>query len=153
MDYSRIGVFATVGTIKSEAYKKELQKYNPEIKVFEVACPNWVSIVEGFIDDGEDDIKKHFNEIMLYNPDKIILGCTHYPYLLESLSKLTDKEMFIDPAIIFVEYIAENILKNDIGKNGTEEFFVSASPELFVKNAQLFYNVTTLPTLIDTDIF
>ena len=59
MNYNRIGVFATEGTVKSGAYKKEIQKYNSKIEVKEIACPNWVSIVEGINNniDANNDIK------------------------------------------------------------------------------------------------
>ena len=82
------------------------------------------------------------------NPDKIVLGCTHYPYLLETLSLFAPKELFIDPAQIFVDFIKNNLNKNDSNTLGTEEFFVSATPELFINNAKLFYSPKTLPKII-----
>ena len=144
----RIGVFATVGTVSSNAYEQEIKKYNPEAIIKEIACPNWVSIVEGIYKNGEEDIKKHLDEMLDFNPDKIILGCTHYPYLLETLSKYATKDLFIDPAEIFTEYIIEKITKSNSTAKGTEEFYVSATPELFIKNAKLFYEIKQLPTLI-----
>ena len=79
----RIGVFATVGTVNSKAYSREINKFNPKITVKEIACPNWVSIVEGVGSvDAEADIKNHMDEMLEFLPDKIVLGCTHYPYLL-----------------------------------------------------------------------
>lgn len=144
----RIGVFATVGTVSSNAYEQEIKKYNPEAIIKEIACPNWVSIVEGIYKNGEEDIKKHLDEMLDFNPDKIILGCTHYPYLLETLSKYATKDLFIDPAEIFTEYIIEKITKSNSIAKGTEEFYVSATPELFIKNAKLFYEIKQLPTLI-----
>lgn len=148
MDIKKVGVFATAGTVNSGAYKKELLKYNSELLVHEIACPNWVSIVEGLLGNAEDDIKLHVEEMKKFNPDKVILGCTHYPYLLNTLSKYIQAETFIDPAKIFVEYLKENIVANESIGVGTEEFYVSATPELFVENAKLFYNVKTLPKLV-----
>lgn len=145
---NRIGVFATEGTVRSEAYKHELLKYNQNLFVKEIACPNWVSIVEGLLNDGEDDIKHHLEEMIKFNPDKIILGCTHYPYLLNILTKFAPKSLFIDPAKIFVQYIKNDIDINNTVSQGTEEFYVSANPELFVQNAKLFYKLKTLPLLI-----
>ena len=149
----RIGVFATVATINSGAYARELMKYNPDIEVAQIACPNWTEIVEhGLINDENSkiDIESKMLEIMKFNPEKIILGCTHYPYLMSVLKNLVDESMFIDPAKIFVEYI-----KNDLGnkgcfnsKGGSEQFYVSANPDAFVKNAKLFYDVKTLPQIV-----
>lgn len=138
----RIGVFATVGTVNSKAYSSEINKFNPNIKVTEIACPNWVSIVEGGQGvDAESDIKKHLEEMLAFSPQKIILGCTHYPYLIDSLSKYASKELFIDPAEIFVDYINSNLEKNSSMSIGSEEFYVSALPESFIKNAKLFYDI------------
>lgn len=150
MGYKRIGVFATVGTVNSNAYKKELIKHNSNLFVQEIACPNWVSIVEGLInkDDGVDDIKKHVTEIMKFSPEKIILGCTHYPYLINTLEKFANRNLFIDPAEIFAKYIYDNISLNDSKTNGYEEFYVSANPDKFIENARLFYTVSQQPKII-----
>lgn len=148
MDYKKIGVFATLGTVKSGAYGKELRRYNSELQVREIACPNWVSIVEGVGSvDAEVDIKSQMQEMLEFNPDKIILGCTHYPYLMSKLIKYAPQDLFINPAGIFADYIKEDILLNDSCIEGTEEFYVSANPEKFLENSKLFYDVKTLPAV------
>lgn len=147
MGYEKVGVFATQSTVASSAYKTEIVKYSTGIQVKEIACPNWVSIVEGVINKGEDDIKNHVEEMLEFKPDKIVLGCTHYPYLLSSLTKYAPKELFIDPASIFVNYINTDLLKNNSLSIGNEEFYVSAYPEAFVKNAKLFYELKSLPLI------
>lgn len=152
-DAKRIGVFATVATVKSGVYSKELKKYNSNIQVKEIACPNWVDIVEsGKYKDNSaiDDIKAHLDEMSEFEPEKIILGCTHYPYLLPILSKLKPNVDFIDPAEIFVNYIKSDLneLLNNTAQTGSEEIFVSANPKSFVEHAKIFYNVAQLPTVI-----
>lgn len=143
-----LGVFATVGTVSSGAYSKEICKYNSNIKVKEIACPKWVSIVEGQEKDFSD-VKKHLDEMLKFNPDKIVLGCTHYPYLLDELSKYVSKDIFIDPSEIFVDFIKKDLfeagLLSDSLMNGEEEFFVSANPESFVENSKIFYDLKVLP--------
>lgn len=150
----KIGVFATAATINSHAYKNELQKYNPDLQVFEIACPNWTSYIEnGQMEFKEcmDDIAKKTKEMLSNQPDKIILGCTHYPYLMKLLSKYASTDMFIDPAEIFVKFIQNDLetadLLNKRVVEGKEEFYVSANPENFVKNAKLFYEVKNLPAI------
>lgn len=154
MDMAKAGVFATLATIESSAYKREIQKYNPNIQVFETACPNWTSFVEhGQIESPEciEDIKNKMGMMLLNKPEKIILGCTHYPYLLNVLTKFAPIDMFIDPAEIFVKYIQKDLeasgLLNTNKTLGNEEFYVSANPQEFVKNAKLFYEVKTLPVI------
>ena len=149
----KIGIFATQATVNSKVYTQELKKHRPDLEVFEIACPDWVEIVESGGVGSErslKNIKKHLDEMMSFNPDKIILGCTHYPYLLNDIEKLAPKNLFIDPADIFVEYISQDMTeqKNNQSNNGFEEFYVSAEPENFVNNAKLFYNVKKLPQVI-----
>ena len=112
MNVERIGVFATPATVSSGAYSKEIKNYNPNINVKEIACPNWVSIVEGIVGNASEDIKQHLDEMARFNPDKIVLGCTHYPYLLDKLTQNLPEDLFIDPAKVFVDYISNDILKS-----------------------------------------
>ena len=150
----RVGVFATPATVQSGKYTEELKKYNSLIEVKEIASENWVGIVEKSLTDIEE-AKKHIKEeieVMLrFNPDKIILGCTHYPYLMNEFIKYAPKELFIDPAEIFTKYIKQDLEKkhllNHAFQNGTEEFYVSANPKDFVENAKIFYNIEQEPIL------
>ncbi len=151
----KVGVFATTATINTSAYKRELQKYNPEIQVYETACPNWTSYIENGLADSEEcvvDVSEKVKTMLLNKPDKIILGCTHYPYLMKTLTKYAPEDIFLDPAEIFVEFIKSDLTKsgmlNSAGKTGLEEFYVSANPKEFVKNAKLFYEVRRLPIVI-----
>ena len=87
--------------------------------------------------------------MLLNKPEKIVLGCTHYPYLIAELAKYANEECFIDPAEIFVDFIKQDLqecgLLNSKTSQGTEEFFVSANPEAFVENAKLFYDLKIKP--------
>lgn len=153
LNFTRVGVFATQGTVNSGAYKNELKRYNPAIEVKEVACPNWVGIVEGVHKgDIEVDIKNRLDEMLEFNPDKVILGCTHYPYLINRLEKYVSKDLFVDPAGLFTVYVKEDLKKKELVNpsiyKGTEEFYVSAKPEDFVQNAKLFYELKELPKVI-----
>ena len=145
--HKNIGVFATQGTVNSHAYKNELQKHDKNINVFEIACPEWVKIVEKKLQEEEDSIKNikmHLDEILVHNPDKIILGCTHYPYLLDILSKFKDEDLFINPAKYFAESIYEDLNNSDLlceEKVSEDKFYVSANPAQFANASKLFYKV------------
>lgn len=153
--YDRIGVFATEATINSGKYRTELQKNNPNIEVKEMASKNWVKIVEGVgdhIEENRRNIKYEIEEMLDFKPQKIILGCTHYPYLMNEFTKYAPKDLFIDPAEIFTNYIKNDLEKinllNNTGSKGFDEFFVSANPKEFVENAKIFYDIKKVPTLI-----
>lgn len=143
LNINNLGVFATQATVNSGAYKNEILKYNKNINVLEIACPNWVHIVENKkVLDPQEDIEPYVEQMTNFKPDKIVLGCTHYPHLTPFLSKYIDKSLFIDPSEIFVNFIKNStLIKNDSKIKGQEQFFVSANPEIFIKNSKLFYEV------------
>lgn len=147
----RIGVFATEATVASQVYTNELKKYNTNIAVKEIACPKWVGMVEtGIFDD--TNIKNQLDAMQEFSPEKIILGCTHYPYLLNNLCKFLPRENFIDPAEIFVEYIKNHLQEKELLNSngvGEETIFVSASPENFAKHAKIFYEVKKIPEIVN----
>lgn len=154
----KIGVFATEATIKNGAYARELKKHNPDLQVFEIACPSWVKIVEEKLQNEPEcieQVKLDLNKMGVNgenNPDKIILGCTHYPYLLEVLGKFAPRELFIDPSLYFAEFIKEDLTKNNLLNNsaeGSEKFLVSANPENFKEAAALFYDLKELPEIVN----
>jgi len=150
----KIGVFATAATIKSGVYARELNKHNPNLEVFEMSCPAWVRIVEEKLQDTPESlesVKSQLQEMLKNKPDKIILGCTHYPYLLDILSESAPREMFIDPAEYFAQFIKADLIENAMlndAQSGSEQFFVSANPESFKLASSMFYPVQELPTLV-----
>ncbi len=153
MPIKRLGVFATSATIASGVYKQEITKYNNDIDVFEMSCPGWVQIVEGNKQNDElsqNLIKENLDKMLENNPDKIILGCTHYPFLLDVLSKFAPREMFIDPAEYFANFIKEDLQKRDLlnENGGNEDFYVSANPNEFKIAAKMFYELRKAPKLI-----
>lgn len=153
----RIGVFATEATINSHAYEREITARNNKIEVIEMSCPGWVQIVESASVNEEENIKKihtQLEKMLSTKSEKIILGCTHYPYLLDVLSKIAPRDMFIDPSMYFAKFIAQDLeklglLNPSIDERGQEEFFVSANPENFISASKMFYEVKTLPQLVE----
>ncbi|MBQ2611360.1 glutamate racemase, partial [bacterium] len=75
---------------------------------------------------------------------KIVLGCTHYPYLKVELSKLLSNMEFIDPAIYFAEFIKDDLSINGLLSNSNKiyppEFYVSADPDKFKIVGNMFYD-------------
>lgn len=85
-----VGIMATPGTIRSNTYALEIAKQYPDIQVSGQACPMWVSLVEnGEYDQPGADyfVRKYVDALMCSDPqiDTIILGCTHYPLLLDKI--------------------------------------------------------------------
>ena len=153
LNVSRVCVFATDATVKTHAYKNYINKYNPTINVLEIACPTWVKIVEeNRVKECADEVKIYVDKIGSFNPDKVILGCTHFPYLKEEMSKYIPNEKIIDPADIFVEYIISDLTENSLLKGGfneSEEILVSANEHAFAHAAGMFYKLQKIPKKIE----
>ena len=150
----KLGVFATPATINSHAYSREINKLNPTINVAEIACPAWVRIVEeNRLNQPQsiEQIKEKAQEMLKNTPEKIILGCTHYPYLTEVLNQFFNKENLIDPSKAFAKFIKNDLelcgLLNDTNSH-SEKFYVSSNPENFKIASKLFCELKELPELI-----
>lgn len=152
----RLGVFATPATIKSGVYSREIHKINPNMEVFGMDCPEWVKIVENRSENKTESfniIKNNLDTMLKNKPDKIVLGCTHYPFLLPVLSKFAPQELFIDPAVDFARFIKNDLENNDLLNTDAnyefEKFYVSADPENFRRAGSVFYDIKELPKLVD----
>ena len=114
--YNNIAVLATEATVNSGKYTREIQKYNRNAQVSEIPCPGFTEIVENGLYNSPSTLElidDRFEQIM--DVDKIVLGCTHYPYLLDTFSKFIEKENFIDPAKIFANVVFKDIEKENQG--------------------------------------
>ncbi len=155
-DVKKLCVIATPATIKSHAYSKEIAKYNPEMEVIEIAAPNWVRIVEEHrINQPQsiEQVKEIIEIVQSYSPDKIVLACTHYPYLMNVLKRFIPEDKFIDPSVYFAQNIKDDLARNGLLNNKFEyeKFFVSAEPENFKIASELFYKLDKTPELVNLD--
>ncbi len=149
---NKLGVIATPATTKSHTYSKEIKKYNANMEVFELAAPNWVRIVEEHrINQPQSimQVQEILDVMKEFNPDKIVLACTHYPYLTGILKKFMPEDKFIDPALYFAQNIKQDLEKNNLLNNKFEyeKFYVSSNPENFKTASELFYKLKNLPEL------
>jgi glutamate racemase len=144
-----VGLLATPGTIKSQSYDLEIAKFFPDIKLSGIACPLWAAIVEANESDspGADYfVKKRIDQLLRKDPkiDALILGCTHYPLLMNPIVRNTPKGIRI---IAQGKYVADSLknylerhgdLEQQITKGGTCQFFTTESEDKFADTAQIF---------------
>lgn len=95
-----IGILGTTGTVQSHSYDMEIKKLHPQFNVFSQSCPLWVPLVENLEahGDGADYfVKKYIDELLSQSNkiDSIILGCTHYPLLIDKIRKYTPEHINI----------------------------------------------------------
>lgn len=144
-----VGILATEGTIKSESYVLEIQKLYPDISVSGVACPLWVPLIENneYDTPGADYfVKKRIDALMRLDPDidSIILGCTHYPLLLDKILKYTPRGVRIIPQ---GEYVAASLksylerhpeIDSRCTKHGTCHYMTTENKDKFRESARIF---------------
>ena len=146
-----VGIFATPGTIRSCTYNLEIAKLHPDIQVTGVACPMWVPLVENneANSPGADYfVKQKVDELFSCDPliDTIILGCTHYPLLLDKINMYVPAGVRVLPQ---GNYVAESLMdylrrhedmQKRLSTGGTLSLLTTEHPQQFNDNASIFLN-------------
>lgn len=144
-----VGVLGTNGTVQSESYVIEIHKIFPEIMVYQEACPLWVPLVENneYSSDGADYfVKRHLDNLFSKDNklDAVILGCTHYPLLIDKIRKYTPAHIrIISQGEIIASSLKDYLLRHPemdarCSKNGSREYFTTESAEHFNRQASVF---------------
>ena len=144
-----VGVVATEGTVRSESYTLEIAKFHPDIKVTGQACPLWAAIVEAGESESEGAeffVRKRIGQLLEKDPliDTIILGCTHYPLLMNALRKAVPEGINIVAQGEYVAASLEDYLQRHpdmdkvCSKGATTRFYTTESPERFKECARMF---------------
>lgn len=146
-----IGIVGTKGTVQSGSYKIEVKKFFPEVTVYQQACPMLVPLVE----NGESAspaadyfIEKYVNELFAQSSkiDTLILGCTHYPILLEKFRQhLPGNVTILSQGELVASSLKDYLLRhpeieNNCTKLGTTSFYTTDLPEDFERLAELFWD-------------
>lgn len=81
-----IGVCATPATLSSDRYNRLIEKYADGVIVVEPDCSSWAAMIENN-QVNDDEIKATIRSMVLQRVDVIVLGCTHYHWIKESIEK------------------------------------------------------------------
>ena len=133
----RIGVIATTSTIGSGLYPELIKKTAPDAEVFTKACPLLCPLVEeGWIDDEITDsvIRRYLDDLIKNDIDTLILGCTHYPLLINAFNRIVGKSIrLVNPAcetaLSLRDLLTEAGLMNTAEKVPEYSFFSSDTTE------------------------
>jgi glutamate racemase len=161
MQSQHVGVLGTSGTVKSHSYSLEIEKLFPHIKVTEEACPMWVPLVENREYDkvGADYyVKQHIDAILQRDSDidTLILGCTHYPLLLdkirasvpESIAILSQGTLVAKKLKLYLNNHPE--MEERCSLTFGAQFYTTESPERFKESAEVFLDESI--TFVDIEI-
>ena len=109
----KIGVIGTRATIGAGAYGIGIRAINPEISVYEKACPLLVHLVE----DGEMNeriidavIEKYLSDLLALEIDSLVLACTHYPLLTNAFLRCVNNKVTLINGAEFTAKTAKKIL-------------------------------------------
>ncbi len=93
-----IGILATKGTLTSKLFEKTANEYTKNITTIEQDGEGLVPLIEaGKLDSKElnELLSTYLKPMLNFNIDHLVLGCTHYPYLIPTIKKLIGKEVII----------------------------------------------------------
>lgn len=144
-----IGVLGTEGTIQSHSYQMEICKLHPQFTVTGEACPMWVPLVENREHDkpGADYfVRQHLERLMARDPliDTLILGCTHYPLLLEKIKQYLPTGMkFVTQGNYVADSLSDYLLRHPemdakCTKGGSVNYYTTDTSDKFSQLASLF---------------
>lgn len=145
-----VGVLGTTGTVASNSYPIEIHKLFPEVTVFQEACPMWVPLVENneFNNEGSNYFIQKNVQSLLKQSDKIdtvILGCTHYPLLINKIKQYMPQhiQLITQGQIVasgLKDYLARHPeMEKNCTKNGTINFYTTETAESFNLKAGKFF--------------
>jgi glutamate racemase len=145
-----IGILATAGTVQSGSYLIEIEKFFPDIQVYQEACPMWVPIIENneHLKPGADYfVQKHVHHMMSQNADidTLLLACTHYPLLRDKIMQFLPARITLVSqgeivALSLIDYLQRHPeMDKQCSKNGKRVFFTTDSTEDFDNHASIFF--------------
>lgn len=141
---NKIGIIGTAGSIRSKAYETRIKEKNHQIETTAVACPLFVPLVEEGHTKGkvaELVAEEYLKDIKAAGVDTLILGCTHYPLLKETIGSIMGEGVtLIDPGKVTAGYVKAYLESNNLeaSQKGEYKFFVSDYPDGFKKLATEF---------------
>jgi glutamate racemase len=147
---NHVGIVGTPGTVNSQSYVIEIDKIsNQKVSVAQQACPMWVPIVENneietcgadfFIKKDIESLLKTDSQI-----DTLVLGCTHYPLLIDSIKKYLPQNITIvdqGPVVArkLADYLKRHVeLEKHCSQGGTIRYYTTENALSFNDKASLF---------------
>jgi len=150
----KIGIIATEATVNSQAFPKQINKIDSNIKVFQQSAPLLVPIIEYGEHQSsvaETMLRKYLKPLLKKNIDTLVLGCTHYQILKNKIKKIVGKQI----KVVIEGKIAgdklENYLQrhpeinNKLSKQTSLEFLTTDLGQRFKRLGKLFFGKEIQP--------
>lgn len=133
-----IGILATKGTLNSDLFEKTSSKINTNVKVIEQIGEGLVELIEnGKLHSKEMNIllESYLSPMLKKNIDCLVLGCTHYPYLIPQIRNIVGDKITIIDSGEAVAKQTSNILSSTGLNNQTKiksnhQFYINTNPKV-----------------------
>jgi glutamate racemase len=155
-----VGVISTEGTRNSQEYLHAIKDANPMVGVYQKACPELVAIVE----DGDADtpraeaaLRRDLAEIVQLGADVLVLGCTHYPLLRNSIERVYPGVFeLVDSAQTTAAKVSRQLkhagMEAPTGQSPHHELIVTAVPRRFNEVATTLFG-QEVPEVKEVDLW
>lgn len=150
----RIAIIATEGTVKGGAYARAIHALKPDAQVSQIACPLFVPLAEEGMTTGQiaELVAKTYLDPLLESgekPDCLVLGCTHFPALRETIGKVVGNSItLVDSAQTTAEAVAALLAARNIAgdaKTPFARFMATDAPERFARLSPIFLGKRIAP--------
>ena len=143
---NKVGVIGTTATIKTNSYPQKIRSFKSEVMIFSQACPLFVPLVEEGWENTEIAIltaRQYLAPLLAQEIDTLVLGCTHYPLLKETIKRVAGNEVeLIDSAEQTAHQVKQLLcdlqLISPEQTPGSHKFYLSDIPPNFVGMAERF---------------
>lgn len=145
--FGRIGVIGTRATVNSGSYERELNKLKDGLKISSVACPLLVPLIEeGWLKRKETQmiLRYYLRPLKHQKIDTLILGCTHYPFLVKAIKGIMGKKcQVLDSGQVVADKLADYLHRHKevadrLKKGDSARFFVTDKNGKFLPIAEKF---------------
>lgn len=155
----KISVIATEATVSSNAYADSIREASSTVDILQNACPLFVPLAEeGWTGETEtfSIAKRYLSEVNEFQPNALVLGCTHYPILSDVIQETVgDDVVLVDSGEATAEEVEKFLLEKNLANNeqitynrerrlcdDLDHFFVTDAAERFAHVAERFLGVT-----------
>ncbi len=149
----KIGILGTTGTIQSKSYQIEINKFFPDVTVYQQACPMWVPLIENneYNNEGADYfIQKYLDNLLRQSADidTILLACTHYPLLENRIKQFLPPYVSVLSQGSIVAKSLQNYLARhpeievNCSRQGKRQFYTTDDTIDFDQHASAFFGET-----------
>ena len=135
-----VGVMATPATFQGQLYRATVGRHASDVRVVEQVCIGLADLVEQGELEGDDcdhTLRCFLEPMLAAGADTIVLGCTHYPFVIEAIRRLVGPSLAVlDPAPAVARHLGEVLRQRGLalppdGDAGSHRFFTTGDEQAF----------------------